>query len=398
MLNNVNAEKIKEIIQINKDQNKLIKYVLNGQKVKKEIRNALKDTINNTDDIFGLDNLSINRTLFYNTIPTTKNKNEETLTEYEDIYIDILKIIKKYINDHEYSFMFNDNYSDVSIYSVIHNLSGIMTRFSFEDLKHILKNINESNGIRINKTKTYLKLINCVSIKDKDIISELIMNINSIKEENKQILVYKTLKIFYEFNVDEKFKNYIFRLLEIIKNGNDDITFNIIDKFLDIIYNNGYLSKNSNFNRYFFVDILETINKDYNNKNIESYLDLLKEKDIILSNYLELEDKEFILKLVLNRKINSSCIENMIKYIKTIITCEDKKLKNYLIDKIEHIKYNKAYEWLIEFYPIIVRYGNIIKKQELIDELSYMNDDNIEQEKFCKVLNIPIEYTKDDLN
>lgn len=396
MINKINREKIKEILDINKEQNVLNKFILKNQKVKKIIKDTLKDTIDNTDSIFGLDNLSMNKILLFNTIPTTKKTNEN-LTEYEDLYLDILKIIRKYINDPKYRFMFKIDCFYESIYLTLNNLNDIMTRFSFDDLKYIFKSINESNEVRLNQTKTYLRLCNYVYINEKEINSELIKSIKNIKDEKKQEVVNKVLRNFYGFYVDNKFKDCVFNILKDIKECNDENKLNIIDRFLDIIYNNGYLLEDNNFNSYFLRDILDTINEENNNKNIESYLDLLKEKDIILSNYLELEDKEFILKLVLNRKINPSCIENMIKYIKIIMTCEDKKLKNYLIDKIEHIKYNKAYEWLIEFYPIIVRYGNIIKKQELIDELSYMNDDNKEQEKFCKILSIPIEYTKDDL-
>ena len=291
----------------------------------------------------------------------------------------------------------SDNYYE-NIYSLINNLSGLRTRIAYDDLKYILKSINESNGVRINQTKTYLRLCNYVNVEEKEINSELIDFIKSIKEEDKQLIIKKVLKTFYGLEVNKKFKGFVFRILNDIKECNNDKKLNIIDRFLDIIYNNGYLLENNNYNRYFFNDMLDTINKEYNNKNIEFYLDLLNEKDIILTKDLELVDKAFILGVILNKEVNISCKDNMIKYIKLIMTCKDEELKNYLISKIEYIKYNKAYEWLIEFYPIIIRYGNIIKKQEIIDDLSYMNDDNENQEKFCKILSIPIEYTKNDLN
>ena len=91
MLNKINVEKIKEILMINKDQNELMRYILKGQKVKKVVKDALRDTIYNIDDILSLDNLYMNRTLLFNTIPTTKKQDEDLtcLTEYEDLYIDV---------------------------------------------------------------------------------------------------------------------------------------------------------------------------------------------------------------------------------------------------------------------------------------------------------------------
>lgn len=399
MLNKINSEKIKEILMINKEQSELIRYILKGQKVKNVVKDALKDSIYNIDDILGLDNLYMNRTLLYNTIPITKKQEicSTCLTEYEDLYIDILRIIKKYINEPEYRFMFKNDSHYESIYFLISNLNDLRARINFDDLKYILKNINVSSGVRINQTKTYLRFLNYVNIKEEEINSEIINYIKDTKDDNKQLVVYKVLKTFYGLEVDKKFKGFVFRILNDIKECNNDKKLNIIDRFLDIIYNNGYLLENNNYNRYFFNDMLDTINKEYNNKNIEFYLDLLNEKDIILNNDFELVDKAFILNSVLNKEINISCKDNMIKYIKLIMTCKDEELKKRLISKIGYIKYNKAYEWLIEFYPIIIRYGNITKKQEIIDELSYMNDDNKNQEKFCKILSIPVEYTINDL-
>ena len=96
MLNKINVEKIKEILKIDKEQRELIKYILKGQKIKKVVSDALKDVINNTDDVVGLDNLYLNRTLLYNTIPTIKKQDEDLtcLTEYEDLYIQIQEMLK----------------------------------------------------------------------------------------------------------------------------------------------------------------------------------------------------------------------------------------------------------------------------------------------------------------
>lgn len=398
MLNKINKEKVKEIKLINKDQNELCKFILKDQKVKKEIKEAIKDTINNTDSIYALDNLSLNRVLLYNTIPTYKKSKDKELTNYEKLYIEILKIIKEYIGNDNYRFMFQNQYHDRTIYNLIENLSDIITRFSYEDIKNILKKIKESNGERINQTQTFLRLCNYVHIEEANSNNALINKINIIKEENKQILVNKVLRDFYAFNVESNAKRFAFRILDDIKDSKDENELKIMDRFLDIIYERGYLLENNNFKIHLFREILDVIEKEYNNQNINMYLDLLNEYNFINSKELDYVEKNKILKGLLNIEIKEENKELLFNYIKKVILqCKDEELRNYFINKIEIIKYNKSYEWLMEFYPIIIKYGNIAYKKGYIDELSNIYDNLGENDTVQKRLTIQMDYTKGDL-
>ena len=398
MLNEVNKEKVREIKMINQDQKELCKFILKGQKIKKKVKGVLIDTINNIDSIYALDNLSYYRALLYNTIPTYKNNKEKELSNYDKLYIDLLNIIKEYIQNDEYRFMFRNDHYNRTIYCLINDLSGIMSRFSYEDIKYILKCIKDSGNIRINEVKTYLRLCNYVYIEEKELNHILIDYIKDIKDENKQLLVNKVLRNFYSFSIDKNAKGYVFRLLDDINECKDDNKLNIIDRFLEIIYNKGYLKEENKFNKYFFGDILDVIESDYNNKNINIYLDLLNEDKFINSNNLGTVDKAYLLRLLLHIDINEESKQLFFDYIKQVILqCKNEELRKYFIKKIEDIKYNKSYEWLIEFYPIIIKYGDIAYQKGYIDELTNIYDNIGSNDTVQKKLTIQIDYKKDDL-
>lgn len=342
-----------------------------GMKVSREVKTALKNMVYSIKTYRGYKILYEYEYDITKFIPDTKQKYYEV---NKDLYIRLLKIISKRINEKKFSYMFESSISlGNSILECMSNLDEISKLYKIgipTNLEKILKILEESKSrLKIRSAIMLLKNINIIN--DSCLEERIIDSLTKIDNENKLNQIY-TILLNNSYNFSKKINPTIEAFLDYIEIEENEKYDENLNSIISIICNPHTINQIDPLDNNIVELIGEANLNNHDNENMDVIINLLSKKFIVSDNWFI---REAIVNNTLEMKFSNDFHKQLyIKVIENIVfshdNLENASFQQKIVDMLKDIKSTKSLELILDIYPFIDKYNSNDEKYEIIGALT----------------------------